>query len=302
MERNRHLVVVPDFFDRAEEMRAAFEARVGSVRRTSRERFVWDYWHVPGQYTYVRTPAQLAFRSELLSALAKRLRSWGRDRLGCTSISDPWLSFYVAGCRQELHTDVPQGPWAYVFSLTRWDERRFTGGETVLLSPDPSRWAAPETGEARELDAFMDRVPPRFNQLTVFDPRLPHGVAMVEGTWDPLESRVVIHGWFTEPRLRVEGAVDLEAARRALDAARPALRRGLDAIAPVNGLVVMRVSVGTSGEREVAVVSENLVSSAFDRAGAEQAVEQIIAFLAGLELPLADGPSTLLIPVRLPLR
>ena len=42
-------------------------------------------------------------------------------------------------------------------------------------------------------------VPPHFNQLTVFDPRLPHGVRTVEGTRDPRRSRLVLHGWFTQP-------------------------------------------------------------------------------------------------------
>ena len=39
----------------------------------------------------------------------------------------------------------------------------------------------------------------QFNRLTVFDGRFPHGVRPVEGTRDPLKSRLVLHGWFTEP-------------------------------------------------------------------------------------------------------
>ena len=42
-------------------------------------------------------------------------------------------------------------------------------------------------------------MPPRFNQLLVFDPRLPHGVRPVEGTRDPRAARLVLHGWFTQP-------------------------------------------------------------------------------------------------------
>ena len=42
-------------------------------------------------------------------------------------------------------------------------------------------------------------VQPRFNRLTVFDGRYPHGVRPVEGTRDPLKARLVLHGWFTEP-------------------------------------------------------------------------------------------------------
>ena len=45
----------------------------------------------------------------------------------------------------------------------------------------------------------VSSVQPRFNRLTVFDGRYPHGVRPVEGTRDPLKARLVLHGWFTEP-------------------------------------------------------------------------------------------------------
>lgn len=37
---------------------------------------------------------------------------------------------------QELHADNPHGPWAFVLSLTHWEGRPFTGGETVILQPN----------------------------------------------------------------------------------------------------------------------------------------------------------------------
>jgi len=58
---------------------------------------------------------------------------WGRATLGCHDVSPPWLSLYVEGCRQELHGDLPHGPWAFVFSLTNWRQRTFRGGETLLV-------------------------------------------------------------------------------------------------------------------------------------------------------------------------
>ena len=45
-----------------------------------------------------------------------------------------------------------------------------------------------------ELPQLMSLVEPHFNQLTVFDPRFPHGVRPVSGTKDPLRSRLVLHG------------------------------------------------------------------------------------------------------------
>lgn len=35
-------------------------------------------------------------------------------------------------------------------------------------------------------------VEPRFNRLTVFDPRFPHGVRLVEGTMNPPQVRYVV--------------------------------------------------------------------------------------------------------------
>ncbi len=51
METGGHILVVSDCFDRAAEMRASFDERFGTLRGMHRGRFVWDYWHVPGQYT-----------------------------------------------------------------------------------------------------------------------------------------------------------------------------------------------------------------------------------------------------------
>lgn len=36
---------------------------------------------------------------------------------------------------QELHADSPHGPWAFVLSLTDWENRGFTGGETTIFKP-----------------------------------------------------------------------------------------------------------------------------------------------------------------------
>ncbi len=49
-------------------------------------------------------------------------------------------------------------------------------------------------------------VEPAFNRLTLFDPRLPHGVRAVEGTRDPRRGRLVVTGWFTEPTPFFNGA------------------------------------------------------------------------------------------------
>ncbi len=70
----------------------------------------------------------------LRSKLEAALLDYGRETLGCGAISPIWLSYYISGCRQELHADVPHGPYAFVLSLTP-PKRAFTGGETMLLQP-----------------------------------------------------------------------------------------------------------------------------------------------------------------------
>src|SRR5205807_2636281 len=98
----------------------------------------------------------------------------------------------------------------------------------------------------------------RFNQLTVFDARLPHGVAAVHGTRDPLRSRVVIQGWFKRPRLIVSSTSPT------LRAAVEALASRLQAIAEVftslAGTLTMRLNWDTQGKiTAVATLTDTLV-------------------------------------------
>ena len=61
------------------------------------------------------------------------IQEYGQKELGCNSITQPWLSYYIDGCEQRMHTDSWHGPFAYVFSLTNWETRQFTGGETFIM-------------------------------------------------------------------------------------------------------------------------------------------------------------------------
>ena len=141
-EKPKHVRVVDGFLPpdpsapgSALGLRAVFDAHHDDPRRTHAYRFVWDYWHVPNQYTLLRTPAADYFPERDFAALERRLAEFARDELGCAGVTPVWLSCYVEGMRQELHADVPHGPWAFVLSLTRWDERTWTGGETLILKP-----------------------------------------------------------------------------------------------------------------------------------------------------------------------
>jgi len=115
----RGLLVVDEAFEQeAEALRRTFDERFADPRSTRGDRFAWDWWHVPGQYTALRTPAWTYFPKGAYRRLHQGLALWGRRTLGCHDVSPPWLSCYVEGCRQELHGDLPHGPFAFVLSLT----------------------------------------------------------------------------------------------------------------------------------------------------------------------------------------
>lgn len=65
------------------------------------------------------------------------------------------------------------------------------GGETLILQPQllNSFWQAFQPGKGLELTDLAQLVPSPYGQLTVFDPRLPHGVRPVSGTRDPQQVR-----------------------------------------------------------------------------------------------------------------
>jgi hypothetical protein len=172
-----------------------------------------------------------------------------------------WLSYYVNGCRQELHADVPHGPWAFVLSLTP-AARTFTGGETMLLQPHVlDYWRNFDTSRVVESAQLVDLVSPDFNRLTVFDARFPHGVRVVEGVSDPRAARVVLHGWFLGPRPFFEGGLLEDDATDALNAALDPLYEELGLLAPASGVLTVRIRVrGADGRVDgVDALSDTLV-------------------------------------------
>jgi hypothetical protein len=166
------LLVVDRFASESGELREIFDTRFSEPRSTRADRFVWDWWHVPGQYTALRTPAWTYFPARVYSRFHNRLVAWGREVLGCHDISPPWLSNYIDGCRQELHGDLPHGPWAFVYSLTNWRGRTFRGGETMLVRDEVlDFWHDFASVRGVEEPDLIRTVEPRFDRLVVFDPR-----------------------------------------------------------------------------------------------------------------------------------
>jgi hypothetical protein len=279
-------------------LRSVYERRTGPGRQPDPERFVWDYWHVPGQYTYLRTHARRFFPPAVYGRFLAAVRGWGAAHLGCARISEPWLSFYVHGCRQELHADVPQGPWSFVYSLTDWDARAFTGGETLMLRGGVlDYWSGFADDRPLERDDLLWRVPARFDQLLVFDARVPHGVAAVEGTSDPLRARVVVHGWYLRPALTVVGALGAE---QVTGPAEELHRRWDDAVrdcGPLSGVATWLLEIGPDGvPRPPRPLASTLVATA-PGADPARALATMGRALATARFPAAAGPSSVVFPV-----
>lgn len=289
-------------------LRRTFVARFAEPRAASSDRFCWDNWHVGEQFNMMRTPAEQFFGEEAYADLVEALTAYGCDKLGCDAITPPWLSYYVDGHSQGLHTDAWHGPFAYVLSLTEWETREFTGGETMLMAPEIlDFWRGYKAGAAIEQASMFELVEPRFNRLTVFDPRIPHGVKEVRGTRDPLKGRLVLHGWFRPAEtVSVDGALSAEQVEPVLNAAlEPAYERLGSECARMFGTLNVAVRVGPSGAVErVRVLANTLIA---DRAelgsGMDEDVlraENVAAIVDALTVaqfpPCAQGATEIYVP------
>lgn len=296
------LLIQDRFAPEAPRLRAHFESRFKNPRRADGGRFVWDYWHVPGQYTHLRTPAWEFFPKADYEKLHRRLVLWGREKLGCHDISPPWLSCYVDGNGQQWHGDLPHGPWAFVLSLTRWEERRFTGGETVLLRDSVlDYWSARARGlgsRGLEKAQLTEEIPAKFNRLVVFDPRIPHGVAPLRGPVDDVrEGRLVIHGWFVNPRPFIEGSLAPDALSAGIAAQGEAVERTLVRSARAEGMLSFRLRVAANGRVAKVVALANTLRA--DDPRIRLALEKaLIKHWRRWRFPKARGASSVTVPVQ----
>ncbi len=291
--------IVDSFSPDALALREQFESRFRDPKSAGADRFVWDYWHVPDQYTALRTPAYHYFTKKVYDRFHNQLVWWGRRNLGCHDVSPPWLSCYIDGCHQEFHGDLPHGPWAFVFSLTPWKTRCFRGGETILLRDEIlDYWRKAESEHGMERDDVLTSIPALFNRLTVFDPRIPHGVRKVEGTHDPREGRLVIHGWFVQPRPFIEGPLKTRELQPVIDdlsgTISELLSQGLD----VSGTLALKLVVNPSGKvAKVTRLSNSLRERQWESQAAAVLDRHIQDFLRRVNFRRHPAKSTITLPL-----
>lgn len=250
-----------NFYSEYKNLRDEFEHRFKNPKSTDAGRFVWDFWYDKDQYHLIRTPAYHYFSKKNYQDFHSYLVRWGRENLGCHDISPPWLSYYVDGCYQKLHSDVPHGPWAFVYSLTP-NKKKFEGGETLILKEDTlNYWKNFKKNKNREFHSFVDTIESKMNQLVVFDPRFPHGVTEVKGTRDPMQSRLVMHGWFVNPRPYVVGGLSTKQVQVSLETVFNNLNNVLSQIDILDGAVSIRLFVNKQGiVTDYKVLTNTLVS------------------------------------------
>jgi hypothetical protein len=297
-------IVIDDFFPEADALRAGVDAHFADpAGHEAATHQVWNYWYVPGLYTYLRTAPECVLPREPLNRFFAKLKAMATFRFGLTQVTWPYLSLYVAGCQQGLHNDATNGRLGYVYSLTRWDERRFQGGETLIFREQSYVGSAAITRPSAGTGLY-DLVPARFNRLLLFDDRLVHAVPRLEGTMAPREGRLVLHGHIADGPLEVAGALAPGVARAVIDRLLPALgRRVAEAGAGLAGLVTVRLAVGADGRVEKSeILFDRLLPARPGAADPAAAAAAVAHFLAGAGFPSADGTSfvTLAVPFRDP--
>ncbi len=294
----KHWLTIDRFYKGAPQLRAHFEKQFDQERVAHASRFVWDFWHVPEQYTLLRTPAYHYFPKALYESWHRQVVNWGREVLGCHDISPPWLSNYIEGCEQHIHADHPHGPWAFVFSLTPWQQRRFSGGETFILRPEAMQnWAHKGEFGLTERNQLIKEIAPKFNRLVVFDPRLPHGVNRVRGEMDPKWGRLVMHGWFVQPRPFFRGPLSSDEVADRLGGALQAISKDL-VKTELEGYASARLEIRPSGVvSSVRWLTNTLVGA---KGGAPHRVlRQMARVLEALRFSKRKTPSSITVPFRI---
>lgn len=292
-------VVVDDFLplDAAEAMRLDIDTHFGNYGSHRPETHqVWNYWFVPGLYTYLRTTPEKLIRPDRVESFMQVLRRWSAAALGLQEVTWPYLSLYVSGCRQNLHNDSANGRFAFVYSLTR-DRRMTSGGETLVLNEgDLFR---NNVATAQNAAGFYTSIEPRFNRLVVFDDRMPHGVERVDGSMNPVEGRFVMHGHIRDRGAIVSGALtEQQVGAVVMEALIDFSAGALSRIRLYHGPVVFRLFIGANGVvKSCAVLLDRVTATDANDMGWPKMLSNLIAKFTALKFPEGSGETTVTQPV-----
>ena len=290
-------LVLDDFLphDEAVAMRRQIEAHFAEPYAHTADRHqIWNYWHVPGLYTYLRTRPEKVIEGALVDRFLRGLTIWSEYMLGLGHVTRPYLSLYVDGCEQKLHNDSVNGRFGFVYSLTG-DERKTIGGETIVLKEgDLFR---NNMGNASAGSGLLDLIEPRFNRLTLFDDRMPHGVQRVEGSMNPVDGRFVLHGHISESGPMAEGPLEAAAVARAVyDVIGPLLSEVQRMHVLHHGPLVLRLTIEPDGAvSKIDRLVDRLARADGNSAGV--VVGRVIQTLRAMRFPEAAAATEATLPL-----
>lgn len=293
-------VVVDDFLppELAQAMRKDIDTHFSdSAKQRHESHRIWDYWFVPGMYTYLRATPERVIQPTRVQRFMAALSSWSCATLGMSSVTAATLSLYIPGCKQGLHNDSGNGRFGFVYSLTP-NERKTDGGETVVFHEgDPTR---AHLTSAAAGTSFYTAIPPHFNRLVVFDDRMPHAVMRVDGSMNPVEGRIVLHGHLSDGGPIVEGALDAETVVRIAGQAVRSLHAGrTHKIAGLyHGPFVVRLVIGPDGKvAGCHPILDRVKQLKEGGAGPQSAVARLLEGLSALRFPAAGAGTRATLPI-----
>ena len=292
--------VIDDFLplDLALSMRADIDAHFARPEKHAPDTHqVWNYWFVPGTYTYLRTAPEKIIAREKVETFFSTLRHWTVSRMAMTGVTWPLLSLYVPGCYQNLHNDSMNGRFGFVYSLTN-SVRQTQGGGTILMREgDPFRRNLASPLSVR---GFCDTVEPRFNRLLLFDDRVVHGVERLEGAMDPVEGRFVLHGHILEEGPVAGGAQTIEAVL-------PTIQSTLSGLVAAHrhessnfhGPLSIRFNIEPNGwVTGLHVLLDRVTHVSESHTGSwDDLRARYLAAFAGARFAAASGPTTVIFPI-----
>ena len=296
---HQHYHIVPDFFSQAAAMRGCVNEHFDMpFRKSGPSHQIWDYWYVPNLYTYMRTDPKLLISARLLHMFQDALRHWAIETLGLSQISNPYISLYVNGCGQGLHNDAKNGRWAFVYSLTNWERRKFTGGETVVFH-DENYWETDKLTDRAAGSSFYSLVPAHFNQLVVFDDRVIHAVQPLQGPMDPKEGRIVIHGHIREGGAHVLGALEQEQVDTIYQEMLTEVQDRVDKLGPqYHGMMSLRLWINANGLVDQSqILVDRIKRTAPVGPEPQEVSDMILAIAQSLVFPESEGDSRVTLPV-----
>lgn len=280
--------------DEADALRAPVDAHFSEPHQHRFDKhFVWNYWYVPGLYTYLRAAPENVIPHDRVAGFHDALTRWASETLGLAHVTWPILSLYVDGCGQGIHNDSANGRFGYVYSLTR--DRQGRGGETIIFKEgDPFR------SRLRQADAgvgLYDLVAPVFNRLVLFDDRMPHGVQRIEGSMDPTDARIVLHGHISEAGPVMEGPLPARFVEAAREAALAAALAAFPDTGPLHhGPLCVRLDIAPHGRVSDCRVLVHRVARS-DGGDPDPLVDEIVDGLATARFPAASAPTVAILPI-----